>query len=82
MEYPLDYKIGVSHLPDTTDMGNEEFARAIMKTMDENASFCYEIFYAAMLLAAERMISADLLGFLLEVGRHRDVVLAGHGCDR
>lgn len=75
MNYPLDYQIGVSHLSDTTEMGNEEFTRTVIISMDANPSFCYEIFYATMLLAAERMNAAGLLEFLITVGRHRDEVL-------
>lgn len=76
MQYPIDYRIGVSYLPETVDMGNDDFARTVMCTMDANQSFQYEIFYAAMLLAAERMTTVELLEFLIMVGRRRDVVMA------
>lgn len=76
MKYPLDYRIGMAYLPETSEMTNEKFVQVVTDALIMNGDYAYEIFYTAMFLAVERMTTANLLEFMINIGQQRDITLA------
>lgn len=74
MNYPIDYEIGISLLPNIGEIANENFTMTVLSSMETNMHFSLEIFYASMLLAVSKMTVDELKQFMIEFGEKRDLL--------